>query len=581
MQIPRKARNVLFIFPLIFLLNIHFALIPTKANTGDLDVTFAGDGQVTKTGTLGGYFEYIASSYVTDDNEIFGAGAVWDSSYDNFMGLWKYNEDGTPDTSFDSDGFQSFYGGYGNQDRGVGTVVDSSGNVYLLGETFDEYVFRYRFALVRYTSSGALDTSYATAGDDGVYFSTEVYASNGYDLRPYGIVIDENDKVYVLARYGGAMSIWKFNTNGTLDTSFDTDGIVTHLGLGNYNSYGYDIAIDSQDRLLVAGKSRNDSTMRAEPTIWRINSSDGSMDTTFDSDGVVGFYITNAGEGFNGLAVNSEDEVAAVSYLDNPNPSNPGSNLGQDSLVVKFEEDGDLDTTFDSDGYALQGYSTSDFIWTTSYAAEFDSQDRLLVNGRGASVGGSDPHVQVLRYLPNGSLDSEFSDDGKAFIQGGGAYSLDSLELDSKERAVIVGSQAYSGVTHLSIWRLRAGDLDTVGVDVNPGLCENYVDVDSAGVLTVAIQGTATFDVTDIVTSSIELEGAEPEQTFVQDMSDATDCDEPSDTYDDLIIRFRISDLPASLQSFTTGQTTDLDLSADVGDNGSIGGTSTIEIINN
>ncbi len=75
----------------------------------------------------------------------------------------------------------------------------------------------------------------------------------------------------------------RYNTDGSLDTTFDSDGKVT-TAIGSGSDYAYSVAIQSDGKIVAAGYSDNGSN--DDFALVRYNT-DGSLDTTFDSDGKV------------------------------------------------------------------------------------------------------------------------------------------------------------------------------------------------------------------------------------------------------------------------------------------------------
>ena len=82
------------------------------------------------------------------------------------------------------------------------------------------------------------------------------------------------------------------NADGSLDTSFDTDGKIT-TAIGSAADYGRSVAIQSDGKIVAAGHSYNGSD--DDFSLARYNT-DGSLDTSFDTDGKVttGFDASDA-----------------------------------------------------------------------------------------------------------------------------------------------------------------------------------------------------------------------------------------------------------------------------------------------
>jgi uncharacterized delta-60 repeat protein len=129
--------------------------------------------------------------------------------------------------------------------------------------------------------------------------------------------------------------------------------------------------------------------------------SDGSLDTTFDSDGKV---ITSVGvESYAvDLALQSDGKILAAG-------SGKNGNGDQDFMLIRYKSDGSLDTTFDSDGMVMTDFGSED----DGFAIAIQPDGRIIMAGAGNYMS-----TQVLaRYQSDGSLDPTFGVDGKVFTQ--------------------------------------------------------------------------------------------------------------------------------------------------------------------
>ena len=133
--------------------------------------------------------------------------------------------------------------------------------------------------------------------------------------------------------------IIQYNNDGSLDTTFDDDGIVT-TSYGSGLNYGYSVAIQDDGKIVLGGKSSLEGN--TEFAIVRYNP-DGSLDTTFDDDGIVTTYLGIGPIVFEDMALQNDGKIVAVGGTFN------GSNF--DVTIARYNSNGSLDSTFDSDGH--------------------------------------------------------------------------------------------------------------------------------------------------------------------------------------------------------------------------------------
>jgi uncharacterized delta-60 repeat protein len=104
----------------------------------------------------------------------------------------------------------------------------------------------------------------------------------------------------------------RYNTDGSLDTSFDTDGKVI-TAIGSIDSYANSIAVQSDGKIVAAGFSLDGA--RYNFAVVRYNT-DGSLDTSFDTDGIVTTTIGSGGSYAYSIAVQSDGKIVAAGSSD-------------------------------------------------------------------------------------------------------------------------------------------------------------------------------------------------------------------------------------------------------------------------
>lgn len=174
---------------------------------GSLDTTFNGTGILTLPGPSAeaGYFNFPLAQQA--DGKLLFPGVAGDK-----FGLYRYNPDGSLDTSFGDSGHVSYSVGAG-LDAAYTVTVQPDGKLLLAG-TSQKANFDANFGIVRLNSDGSLDTSFS--GDGKAMFAV------GLDDRPYSIALQDDGKILLGGATDGDFSVVRLNADGTLDRSFGT-----------------------------------------------------------------------------------------------------------------------------------------------------------------------------------------------------------------------------------------------------------------------------------------------------------------------------------------------------------------------
>ncbi|MDO9106531.1 MAG: putative Ig domain-containing protein, partial [Methylovulum sp.] len=357
---------------------------------GILDTHFSGDGKLTT--ALGSSDDRAYSATVQADGKILVAGYSWNGNDYDFA-LVRYKANGNLDSSFDADGkvttdfgpstalgLSTTHADFG--DRAYSITVQTNGKILVAG--FSSNGHTENFALARYNSDGSLDTGFS--GDGKV--TTDFNAATDFGQS---VTVQADGKILVAGYSYNAVDsnfeLVRYNSDGSLDTSFDGDGKVT-TDFGYAADWGQSITAQSDGKILVAGYNFNTSGSNFE--LARYNS-DGSLDTGFDDDGKVTTDFSSATDWGQSVTVQADGKilVAGSSY-----------NGGWNFAIARYLSDGSLDASFDGDGKV-----TTDFTFASddmAYAITVQNNGKILVAGHSAST------FALARYNADGSLDSSF-----------------------------------------------------------------------------------------------------------------------------------------------------------------------------
>ncbi|MFD9223461.1 hypothetical protein ACFWDI_26440 [Streptomyces sp. NPDC060064] len=240
------------------------------AAPGDLDPTFGTGGKVTT--NFGGTDNEARGVAVQADGKIIAVGQS-DSGGTIDFALARYNPDGSLDSTFGTGGkVTTDFGGGG--DLAFGVVVQADGKIIAAGLDFSGSTF-FDFALARYNTDGSLDTTFGTGGKVTTDFG------GSFDVA-FGVVVQADGKIVAVGSAGGiAFALARYNTDGSLDSTFGTGGkVTTNFGGGNEARA---VALQADGKIIAAGVSTSGT---ADFALARYNT-DGSLDSTFGTGGKV------------------------------------------------------------------------------------------------------------------------------------------------------------------------------------------------------------------------------------------------------------------------------------------------------
>ena len=341
-----------------------------------------------------------------------------------------------------------------SQDKAYAVAIQSDGKILVAGYSSSNVTGK-DFVVVRYKSNGTLDSTFANNG------IAETDLQLGSDDVAYCLTLQSNGKI-ILGGYSDNGSnkdaaLVRYNSNGIVDSTFGNNGVV----LTNFENAQQDeikvVKIHPLTGNIIVGGSTIINSTKSKPVVARYLSN-GTIDTTFNSNGIRLLWITNLDNQYSfsveDLAVQPNGKISALGWRDFPSQQ-----WSADYWACRINSDGSMDNTFSTDG-------------VNTYNGSFNGNDKgfamLLAPNNNIFIAGS-------AFVNNINNDFTFLEINSSGTVGSLSESLDwgalsddvanGLALDIDGKYVLAGSAGNSTNKSFALTRLNAA----ANVDANFG----------------------------------------------------------------------------------------------------------------
>jgi uncharacterized delta-60 repeat protein len=374
-----------------------------------------------------------------------------------------------------------------NNEGATSIVVQSDGKIIAGGTQTDHPIFGpERFALVRYLNNGDLDSTF---GINGIVKS-EFLSQNWC----YSVKLQPDEKIIAAGQAGTGICIARYMNNGSIDSSFGTNGFTSIIDTGISASAISDIQLLPGGKIISAGTGTIGFTSDQRLLLSRFNNN-GSIDSSFGINGFANpatifttlsvrkiitndnnkifisgscefdtgtgtidqFYLMcfdslgnpDSSFGINGIVTNQYAlTLNDMSFDDSGNiiavgevATNQQGTFG-DVVVMKFFTDGNPDLTFGTNGVTrISVDSYADY----AYAMLIDADGGIVLGGSYFNFsGGTGTDCMLIRFRPDGIIDSTFGTNG-VFKTGvcSGTDMIEDIAFTSDKKIVVSGSANY------------------------------------------------------------------------------------------------------------------------------------------
>jgi len=367
------------------------------------------------------------------------------------------------DTTFGSAGIATTqFSGYGSSSVQA-VALQSDGKLIAVGRSVAS-VGVIRVAIARYNTDGSLDTTFGTGGTEQLAIGS-IAEADAVAIQSDGKIVIAGD-AYPTNSSTQLFMVARLNTNGALDTTFNTTGINTFTISGGQD-FGYAVAIQSDGKIVVGGQEIGSNTQMA---VVRLNTN-GALDSTFGTGGKVTARIDNNTTTCRALAIDSSGDILAAGKI--------GTSTSGDTAMGYVR--------FDTRGFQVGAAERT----INSNAVEGAASIAILNNGDAIVAGTTNATFAAIAFNSSDTLDTSFASSG-VFNDTTTGGSCASVKVLSSGAILLAGATNTSNDQAMAIRLTSSGAFDdtfgTSGVALfgPPHEMINAAAVRSSGALVVA-----------------------------------------------------------------------------------------------
>jgi uncharacterized delta-60 repeat protein len=406
----------------------------TPSTGGLLDPTFGSGGQVLSSFNNNDQANAVIAQ---PDGKIVIAGASSvppvkkgaDGTGDFLVA--RYNADGSLDTAFGSGGHtvtdftpalphnyasrgaQAYAVALQAQTDGTSKIVAAGMNISLVVSGTRGYgVYVDEAALARYNADGTLDTTFGT---NGLVVTQSI-------PRVYAMAVDGSGRIVTVGPGGTVM---RFTPNGALDTSFGTGGVLSP----NYGINGVaGVVLQPDGKIVLAGAANLDPTTGTVQFVTARFNANGTADPMFGSGGVVTTHLGTA-DVIGGVTIQGDGKIVVSG-------AEGSGNSPRAVYLLRYSTGGSLDATFGTGGTVAVPSLGGQFA-RGNWGLAVQADGKIIAGGYFNDATGE--QFAALRVNPGGSVDTGYGNGGWATIQFGNGAQERAIALEPDGRLLMAG----------------------------------------------------------------------------------------------------------------------------------------------
>ena len=368
-------------------------------------------GSAGMTSTAFGSYGAAARVVIQPDGRIVTAGQ---DALGDFT-LARYTTSGALDTSFNGTGKVTTTPSGTCPAQARALALQADGKIVVAGTSCPNFSSTRNFTIYRYNTDGSLDTSFGSSGKATIDFYAG--ASEAFAVAVQG------SSIWVAGYAGSSFALARLTSSGSLDYSFGSGSGSVTTTLGSSSAYANSLVIQPDGKPVLAGYASSGGTVFA---LTRYTKS-GALDTTFGTGGKVLTNVAGNSAIATSLAIQSDGKLVAAGYASSTSAGH------YQFAAVRYTSSGTLDSSFGSGtGKAITAIGSGDAIGSD---VAIDANGGIIVGGY--SSAGSYRQLTLNRYDASGNQDYSFGP--VTTTVGNASAAVQGLAIQSDGKIVVAG----------------------------------------------------------------------------------------------------------------------------------------------
>lgn len=296
---------------------------------GSLDVTFGNNGLVIASPNGG--------NAIANDIAVQADGKIVVVGREQELFVARYNSDGTSDNTFGNSGYVST--SVLNNATASAVAIQPDGKIVVGGNGMNSMPDGTAFVLLRYGPNGSLDQTFGSSG----VVVVDIAAGSGLGALDIlnTIKLQSDGKIIAAGVSGPNVAIARVMSNGIIDSSFGTAGIVTKNYASVGNSVFNDVVLQPDGKVVAVGSAFD---AHANVLIVRYEST-GKEDITFGNNGSLISSLSQQNSYASAVLLQADGKmiIGGEAY----------KNGAPQFALARYDNAGVLDATFGTNGTVI------------------------------------------------------------------------------------------------------------------------------------------------------------------------------------------------------------------------------------